>query len=60
MGSVEVLFLIAMMIYSEPLKKLLPLEWVSNVILLCSTENYVLSLMTAHDNGRKKNVYMDV
>jgi len=40
--------------------KLLPLECISNEILLCSTENYVWSLMMEHDNGRKKNVYMYV
>ena len=37
--------------------KLLLLEWISNEILLFSTENYVYSLMMEHDNGRKKNVY---
>ena len=31
--------------------KLLLLEWISNEILLCSTENYVSSLSTEHDNG---------
>ena len=40
--------------------KLLPLEWISNEILLCSTGNYVWSLMMEHDNVRKKNVYMYV
>ena len=40
--------------------KLLPLEWISNEILLCSTGNYVWSLMTEHDNVRKKNVCMYV
>ena len=34
--------------------KLLLLEWISNEILLFSTENYVQSLMTEHDNARKK------
>ena len=34
--------------------KLLPLEWISNEILLCSPENDVSSLMMAHDNGRKR------
>ena len=34
--------------------KLLPLEWISNEILLCSTGNYVWSLMIRHDNVRKK------
>ena len=38
----------------------LPLEWISNEILQCSTGNYVWSLMMEHDNGRKKNVYMYV
>ena len=40
--------------------RLLPLEWISNEILLCSTGNYVQSLMMEHDNVRKKNVYMYV
>ena len=40
--------------------RLLPLEWISNEILLCSAGNYVWSLMMEPDNGRKKNVYMDV
>ena len=30
--------------------KLLPLEWISNEILLCSAGNYVWSLMMEHDN----------
>ena len=30
-----------------------PLEWISNEILLCSTGNYVWSLMMAHDNVQK-------
>ena len=38
--------------------KLLPLEWISNEILLYSTGNYVWSLTMEHDNVRKKNVYM--
>ena len=38
--------------------KLLPLEWISNGILLYSPENYVWSLVMEHDNERKKNVYM--
>jgi len=38
--------------------KLLPLEWISNEILLYSTENYIQSLMIEHDNVRKKHVYM--
>ena len=40
--------------------RLLPLECISNEILLCSTGNYVWSLMMEHDNVRKKNVYMYV
>ena len=36
----------------------LPLEWISNEILLCSTGNYVWSLMMEHDNVRKKSVYI--
>ena len=36
--------------------KLLPLEWINNEILLCSTGNYVQSLMMEHDNVRKQNV----
>ena len=40
--------------------KLLPLEWISNGILLYSTGNYVWSLVMEHDNVRKKNVYMYV
>ena len=38
--------------------KLLPLEWISNEILLCSTGNYILSLMMEHGNVIKKNVCM--
>ena len=38
--------------------KPLPLEWISNGILLHSTGNYVGSLVMEHDNVRKKNVYM--
>ena len=38
--------------------KPLPLEWISNEILLCSTGNW--SLMMEHDNMKKKNVYMYV
>ena len=34
--------------------KLLLLEWISNEILPCSTENYVWSLMMEHDNGEKR------
>jgi len=40
--------------------KLLPLEWTGNEILLCSTGNYVSSLMMEQNNGRKKHVYMYV
>ena len=40
--------------------RLLPLERISNAILLCSTGNYAWSLMMKHDNVRKKNVYMCV
>ena len=29
--------------------RLLPLEWISNEILLCSTGNYIYSLMMEHD-----------
>ena len=39
---------------------LLPLEWMSNGILLYSTGNYIWSLMMEQDNVRKKNVYMYV
>ena len=34
--------------------RLLPLEWISDEILLCSTGNYVWSLMTEHDNVKKR------
>ena len=40
--------------------KLLPLEWISNEILLCGTGKYVWSLMMEPENVRKKNVYMYV
>ena len=40
--------------------RLLPLEWISNEILLCSTGNYIWSLMMEHDYVRKNNVYMYV
>ena len=40
--------------------KLLSLECISNEILLCSTGNYVWSLMMEHDNVRKKILYMYV
>ena len=31
--------------------KLLHLEWISNEILLCITENYIQSLVMKHDGG---------
>ena len=37
--------------------KLLLLEWISNEILLCSTGDYVWSLMMEHDYVRKR-IYM--
>ena len=40
--------------------KLLPLEWMSNEVLLWSTENYVSSLMTEPEHGRKICVYIYV
>ena len=40
--------------------RLLSLEWIRNEVLLCSTGNYVLSLMMEHDNVRNKNVHMYV
>ena len=40
--------------------RLLPLEWISNEILLCGPGNYAWSLMMEPDNVRKKNVYMYV
>ena len=40
--------------------KLLLLEWIGNEILLCTTGNYVQSLMMEHDNVRKKHVYIYV
>ena len=40
--------------------RLLPLEWISNEILLYSTGNYIQSLMMEPDNVRKNNVYMYV
>ena len=40
--------------------KLLPLEWISNWILLYSTGNYAWSLVMEYDNVRRKNVYMYV
>ena len=33
--------------------KLLPLEWIGDEILLCSTGNYVWSLMMEYDNVQK-------
>jgi len=33
--------------------RLLPLKWISHEILLCSTGNYVWSLMMEHDHVRK-------
>ena len=38
--------------------KLLPLEWISNEILLYSTGN--CSLVMEHDNVKKNNVYVYV
>ena len=38
--------------------RLLPLEWISNEILLCNNGNYVWSLTMEHNNVQKKNVYM--
>ena len=40
--------------------RLLPLECISNDILLFSTGNYVWSLMMEHNNVRKTNVYIYV
>ena len=40
--------------------KLLPLEWISNEILLCSTAKYVKPLMMEHDNMQKMKVYLYV
>ena len=40
--------------------RLLPLEWISNEILLSSTGNHVQSLTMEQDNVRKQNVYMYV
>ena len=40
--------------------KLLPLDWISNEILLCSTGNYIWSLVMEPDNVREKNVCMYV
>ena len=38
--------------------KLLPLEWISNKILLCSTGNYVQSLMMEHNMREKKMTWV--
>ena len=38
--------------------QLLPLEWISNEILLYSSGNYIWSLMMEYDDMRKKNVYI--
>ena len=35
-----------------------PLEWISNEILLCGNGNYIQSPMMEHENMRKRNVYM--
>ena len=40
--------------------KLLPLEWISNEILLYSIGNHIKSVMMELDNGKKKNVYIHV
>ena len=40
--------------------RLLPLEWMSNEMLLWSAGNSVWSLVVEHDNVRKQNVYMYV
>ena len=40
--------------------RLLPLEWIRNEILLCSTGDYVWSLMMEHDSVKKMTVYMYV
>ena len=40
--------------------RMLPLGWISNGILLCSTGSSVQSLMMEHDSMRKKNIYMYV
>ena len=38
--------------------KLLPLEWISNEVLLYNTENYIQSLVMEHNGGyyKKKSV----
>ena len=40
--------------------KLLPLQWISNGILLYRAGNHVWSLVMEYDSVRKKNVYMYV
>ena len=37
--------------------RVLPFEWISNEILLCSSGNYAWSLMMEYDNVRKKRMY---
>ena len=41
-------------------RKLLLSRWVSNAVLLCSTGNYIQSLVIEHDRKlfEKKNVYV--
>ena len=38
--------------------QLLPIEWINNMILLCSTGNYVQYHETNHNEKNMKNVYM--
>ena len=42
--------------------KLLRLEWINNVVLLCSTGNYIQSLGIEHDGrwSEKKNIHINV
>ena len=40
--------------------EILSLEWISSEILRYSTGNYIWSLMIAHDNVRKRKVYVYV
>ena len=42
--------------------RLLPLQWISNEILLYSTGNYIWSLVMEHDGGKyeKKNIHVCV
>ena len=40
--------------------KLLPLEWISNEILLYSTGNYIQSLVMGHDVREKECIYICV